>query len=143
MNFRRSKGRRGEIKSPKSDILPLMDCMFILLIYFVFSMIDMTEHPGIKVDMPAAKTAQSITDPFNSLGINSKGQIFLNKRQITLDSLEEELEIVKLDDVSKKGKRLFVTADRKANSHRVFKVLEKLRQLNLRSVFIETKEKAK
>ena len=143
MNFKPNKRRYTEVKSPKSDILPLMDCMFILLIYFVFSMIDMSEHPGIKVDMPAAKTVQNITDPFNSIGINTKGQIFLNKREITLESLEEELEIVKLNDMSKKGKRLFVTADRKVNSHVVFKVLEKLRQLNLRSVFIETKEKAR
>lgn len=142
MKINRSKVKKFESKSSKGDILPLMDCMFILLIYFVFSMIDMTEHPGVKVETPASKTSQKLTKAFHSLGVDKKGDYYLNKKKIELDRLQEELELAVIDDNTKEGKKLFITADREAKAQAVLKMMEKLRKINQRSIFIETKEKS-
>lgn len=142
MKINRSKIKKFQTKPAKGDILPLMDCMFILLIYFVFSMIDMTEHPGVRVDTPASLTSQKLAKSFNSLGVNKEGKYFLNKKQIELDRLQEELELAVINDTTKEGKKIFVTADREAKAQAVLKMMEKLRQIRQNSVYIETKERS-
>lgn len=104
-------------------------------------MLDMTEHPGVRVDTPASLTSQKVTKAFISLGVNKNGEYFLNKKKISLDRLQEELELVVINDNTKEGKKLFVTADREAKAQQVLKMMEKLRQIRKDSVYIETKEK--
>ena len=133
--------KRFQIKSPKGDILPLMDCMFILLIYFVLMMIEMVEHPGLKLITARSYTSNELTKSFNSIGINQLGELYLNKKKINLINLEEELQLLELDDQTREGKKIFLTVDQKANSHVVFNVMETLRKMEKRSVFIETKTK--
>ena len=47
MGRRRRRGVRFEMTS-------LMDVMFLVLVFFIYSIFDMTVHKGIKVDLPSA-----------------------------------------------------------------------------------------
>ena len=48
MAARRRRGGRLELT-------PLQDVMFLVLVFFIYSIFDMTMHRGLKVDLPAAK----------------------------------------------------------------------------------------
>ena len=50
MSRRRRKGARLEMTS-------LMDVMFLVLVFFIYSIFDMTVHKGVKVDLPSAAGA--------------------------------------------------------------------------------------
>ncbi len=134
------KIRKSNEKKLKSDLLPLMDCMFILLIYFIFSMLDMTNYPGIKVNTPKAHTSEKASDPFNVLTIKNK-QIYLNKELIPLEKLESKLQEVTLADMTATGKKLYISADENEKTHDVFKVLEELRKIGEEKIYIETVKK--
>ena len=131
--------KRSE-KSIKGDLLPLMDCMFILLIYFIFSMLDMTNYPGLKVDIPNANTAQKSTEAFNVITIKDS-HIYLNKEKVSLDQLEVRLQTLAIEDMTATGKTLHVAAGKEEDTHNVFKVLEKLRIIGEKRVYIETTRK--
>lgn len=48
MSRRRRMGARLEMTS-------LMDVMFLVLVFFIYSIFDMAVHRGVKVDLPAAR----------------------------------------------------------------------------------------
>ena len=50
MSRRRRRGVRFEMTS-------LMDVMFLVLVFFIYCILDMSVHRGIKVDLPAAEGA--------------------------------------------------------------------------------------
>ena len=52
---RRRRGARLEMTS-------LMDVMFLVLVFFIYSIFDMTIHRGVKVDLPGAKGVEERGD---------------------------------------------------------------------------------
>ncbi|MBQ9727676.1 MAG: biopolymer transporter ExbD [Kiritimatiellae bacterium] len=52
---RRRRGVRLEMTA-------LMDVMFLVLVFFIYSVFDMTMHRGVKVDLPGAKGAEEKGD---------------------------------------------------------------------------------
>ena len=69
---RRRKGARMEMTS-------LMDVMFLVLVFFIYSIFNMSIHRGVKVDLPDARGAEEkgerivITiSPDDSLQLNGK-----------------------------------------------------------------------
>ena len=134
------KIKKREIKKVTGDLLPLMDCMFILLIYFIFSMLDMTNYPGLKINTPKANTAQKSTEAFNVLTIKNE-EIYFNKQLIALEEIEQVLEEKSFEDITASGKKLYIAADEKEDTHNVFKVLEHLRKIGEKKVYIETVRK--
>ena len=55
MAARRRKGVRLEMT-------PLLDVMFLVLVFFIYSIFDMTMHRGVKVDLPGAKGVEEKGD---------------------------------------------------------------------------------
>ena len=55
MAARRRKGVRLELT-------PLLDVMFLVLVFFIYSIFDMTMHRGVKVDLPGAKGVEEKGD---------------------------------------------------------------------------------
>ncbi|MGA9260379.1 MAG: biopolymer transporter ExbD, partial [Desulfobacterales bacterium] len=50
-NFRNTKKARIEM-------LPMIDCVFLLLVFFIYAMLSMAVHRGLPVNLPAAKTVK-------------------------------------------------------------------------------------
>ena len=136
------KIKTNHFEKTSGDLLPLMDCMFILLIYFIFSMLDMTSYPGIKIDPPETYTSSKSTDPYNVINILESG-VYLNMKKITINDLENELQLLEIEDLTFSGKKIYISASKDTDTHLVFAVLEKLRALGKKNIFIETKKKSK
>ena len=71
-----------------------------MVIYFVFVMIDMVEHPGLKLLTPKSYTSNELSKSFNSIAVTNSGELFLNKKQIQLSQLEEKLQILEINEES-------------------------------------------
>ena len=53
-----ARRRRGV----RLELTPLLDVMFLVLVFFIYSIFDMTMHRGVKVDLPGAKGAEEKGD---------------------------------------------------------------------------------
>lgn len=73
------------------DIAPLLDMVFILLIFFVVTS-TFTRETGLDVTKPKASTAQDLAREAVLIGISRQGTIHLNESQVPLTSLRRILE---------------------------------------------------
>lgn len=86
-------GRRTSIKPLQEisevNMTPLIDLTFLLLITFIIIM-PMVEQ-GIPVNLPKGKAKELDESKLQSVTVDVKGQVFLNKTPITLEQLKTEM----------------------------------------------------
>ncbi len=82
---------RKKNPSPNVDIAPLMDMVFILLIFFVVTS-TFTQETGVDVEKPQAQSARSLKSENILIAITREGTLHLNERQIDAAGLKDVLE---------------------------------------------------
>lgn len=80
-----------ETKKARIEMLPLIDVIFLLLVYFIYAMASMVENKSIKVELPFAKTAQVQLDENVTISIKKDNSIFLGKERVDEVGLIKEL----------------------------------------------------
>lgn len=83
--------RRRELKRTKIEIIPMIDTMFFLLVFFMLSSLALTRLNGLPVNLPHASTSpkQPVTDL--TVTVDKEQQVFVNKERIPIDSLGAKL----------------------------------------------------
>ena len=84
-------GRQGS-KKARIEIIPLIDTVFFLLVFFMMSSLSMTVYRGLSVDLPKAATGQAqLPDETATVTVDREGQTFLNKRPLAPAGITAEL----------------------------------------------------
>lgn len=81
----RKKRREASI-----DISPMMDMVFILLIFFVVTS-TFTRETGVDVTKPQAQTASQLEKENIMIAITREGTIHVNERQVDMAGLKDVL----------------------------------------------------
>lgn len=84
-------------RKPKIEIIPMVDVMFLLLVFYILSTIAMTIERGIPVSLPEASSSESTSVEEVTITVNEKGEVFLNHDKVELEELGEALEGVAKD----------------------------------------------
>lgn len=134
MEFERTK----QIKM-HFDIAPLIDIVFLLLIFFMLTA-NFIMQPGIKITLPIAKTAKPQEEQKVIVFISEDNKIFLNDKKINIEELKQALE-EKLEASQKKT--VILKADEKINLGLAVKVMDIARQASAEGLVISTQIKDK
>jgi len=78
-------------KAVAIDIGPLMDMVFILLIFFIVTS-TFTRETGVDVTKPQAQSAQQVQKENIMIAITREGTIHVNERQVDFAALKDILE---------------------------------------------------
>ncbi len=78
-------------KSMGIDMGPLMDMVFILLIFFVVTS-TFTRETGVDVTKPQAQTAGALNKENIMIAITREGTVHINERQVDLIALKDVLQ---------------------------------------------------
>lgn len=83
--------KRRELKRTKIEIIPMIDTMFFLLVFFMLSSLALTRLNGLPVNLPRASTSpkQPVTDL--TITVDKDQQVFVNKERVLLDDLGSKL----------------------------------------------------
>ncbi len=83
--------RRHIQESPKIDLTPMVDIVFLLVIFFMIST-TFVEQPGVKVDLPEAG-AQFLNRQGKEIKayLAANGDIYLERQQVSLAQAREKL----------------------------------------------------
>ena len=82
--------RRGPEKA-RLEVIPMIDIVFFLLVFFMISTLSMTINRGLPVSLPKAVSSQAdLRETFN-ITVTQAGEIFLNKAPMTLQDLAQEV----------------------------------------------------
>lgn len=137
MNLR--PGHRKE-QSVEINLTPLIDVVFLLLIFFMVST-TFDRHARLKVQLPQAesKAQQTQNDPV-VLSIDASGKYFINDRQVVntqLDTLKQALlkTVADRQDVT-----VLLRADGRTPHQAVVRAMDAASQLGLTKLSIATVE---
>ena len=117
------------------NIAPLIDVVFLLLIFFMLSSHFVTQ-PGIKITLPTAVTAKLHSEEDIVISITEDNDLYLNKEQVTLDGLLDKLRI-KIGEAKKKT--IIIKADEKIDLGLAVKIMDIAKQAEAEGLVISTK----
>lgn len=114
---------RRERKPAQVDMAPMLDMVFILLIFFLVTTTFVRES-GVEVNRPAALTAEETRQSGLRLGINAAGDIYVDGQKIDLRSIRAVSErfLAQNPDGS-----IVIVADEKVTTGLTVKVLDQCR----------------
>jgi len=101
-------------------ITPLIDIVFMLLIYFLLTTNFMVDE-GIKIKLPQARAAAPQTEETITVYVDHQGQAFLGDEQISLDRLFDRL---KEKIGAQQDELVVVRADRSVMLNKAVKVMD-------------------
>jgi biopolymer transport protein ExbD len=73
------KLQRTELKKARIEIIPMIDTIFFLLVYFMITSLSMVQMSAKKVALPISTTAQSKPLEKVVLTVDDKGQFFIDR----------------------------------------------------------------
>ena len=71
------------------ELSPLIDCVFLLLIFFMLSSTMLA--PAIDLDLPDAAIASDVQSPEMVVTVDRRGRVLLNGRELRMGELSERL----------------------------------------------------
>ncbi len=83
--------RRRELKRTRIEIIPMIDTMFFLLVFFMLSSLALAKLNGLPVNLPRASTAPRQAASDLTITIDKAQQIYVNKEPVTVDQLAAKL----------------------------------------------------
>jgi biopolymer transport protein ExbD len=126
------------VKSARIEMLPLIDIVFLLLVFFIYAMLSMAVHRGLQLDLPESSTAVSSEDDSVSVSIRDDGttiECFLNKRPLPLDQLAGELMQMRKRTASPLSVQLFATES--VSYQQLYQVLDELNRAGIADISLQ------
>ena len=121
-------------KRARIEMLPMIDIVFLLLVFFIYAMLSMAVHRGLPVNLPASKTVQIDKKVVLAVTIRADGSIFVDKEPVQLDRVTTLLQ-AKAKGQEQPGVLLF--ADRNLTYQNLFLVLDRIRQAGLNRISLQ------
>jgi biopolymer transport protein ExbD len=132
MSFIKKRTRRESF----IDISPMMDMVFILLIFFIVTS-TFTRETGIDVTKPKASSAKELAKESILIGITRQGTVHINETQVNLSSLQT---ILKQMMAEFPDRPVIIVSDRDAPSGAIVDVLDECNIAKVRKVSISAEE---
>lgn len=106
------------------EIIPMIDVVFFLLVFFMMASLSMTVYQGLPVNLPEAASGQKNAAETASITLSKDGGSFLNSEPITVAGLGDRIRpmLAKHRDLA-----VIINADREVTHARVVDVLDALR----------------
>lgn len=90
---------RRTVHEPRIELIPLLDVVFLLLTFFIYSMVLMVRAELLPVQMHTFASGQPARiPPAVAVTIDRNGDIFLNREPITMEGVRERLAAFKASD---------------------------------------------
>ena len=128
---------RYKRKRARIEMVPLIDIVFLLLVFFIYAMLSMAVHKGMKVDLPkAAKPEISEETPLSISVLDNNGisVVYINKDPVTLEELEKRLH---LQMKEKEVNQVLLFADKSVSYQQLYKVLDRISSAGITAISLQ------
>jgi biopolymer transport protein ExbD len=85
--------RRRPVEKARIELIPMIDTMAFLLVFFMIASLAMTRQAGLPVSLPKAEAASPQTwgDRALVVTLNRQGEVYLDKQLVSRKSLEQRV----------------------------------------------------
>jgi biopolymer transport protein ExbD len=85
------KLERRPARKARIEIIPMIDVVFFLLVFFMMASLSMTMYRGMPVNLPTAASGQVTRDDNAAITLARDGQTYLNREPIAREALGDRL----------------------------------------------------
>ena len=124
--------KKAQEEAGEIDLTPMLDVVFILLIFFIVTSVFVTEA-GIEVIKPEASTVEDTSGDLILIAIGPSGDIWIDGDQIDPRFIRSRFEL-RLADAPNSA--IVNQADQNADNEQVMLILEAARDANIEDVSI-------
>jgi biopolymer transport protein ExbD len=115
-------------------MLPLIDIVFLILVFFIYAALSMAVHRGIPVILPKSTTAKIDKKLILSVSVKADGSIYLDKEPVSLENLSGALEN---KAAGRKETGVLLFSDRSLSYQKLFRVLDRIRMAGLTRISLQ------
>jgi biopolymer transport protein ExbD len=119
MIVRRTVARRARI-----EIIPMIDVVFFLLVFFMMASLSMAVYSGMPVSLPRASTGRDAPADSKTITVARDGRAYLDREPVTLEQLGATLRGLAGANPSL---AVVINADEEVTHGRVVSVLDEVR----------------
>lgn len=113
------------------DLTPMLDVVFIMLIFFIVTA-SFIKEPGVDINRPDATTALGVKTPI-LVAITADNKIWVNKSEFEIRQVKDQLKVLLQE--SPKGK-IVIQADKEANIKTLTEVAQAAREIGAGEISI-------
>lgn len=121
-------------KSARIELIPLIDIIFLLLVFFIYSMLSMAVYKGIPVTLPIAETVEQAKEQALFITVDKDGNVFVDRELTARDDLLGRLKREKADFPQKIA---IISGDGDSPYRAFVDVLDKVRLAGFKKVSVE------
>lgn len=133
--MRRIRGLESAEQGTEIDLTPMIDMVFILLVFFIVST-SFVKEAGITVERPGASTGEA-KNPQVIIAVDKKNVIWLQGNTVDIRMLPVKITQLKnqQEDLS-----IIIASDKKADVGTLVKILDTCREKGVEDVSVATKD---
>lgn len=144
--MRKGRWHRRSPRRARVEMIPLIDCMFLLLTFFIYIATAMVLQRGIPVDLAHASSGEPLTKEVKPIHvfIRSSGELYLEEMPVTAADLSSRLHAFVVSDASTGSgfpRPVVVNADKGVLHERVVEVLDLARESGVSQVVLAVEPK--
>ena len=130
--------------SPELNLTPLIDVVFLLLIFFMVST-TFDKESRIKVELPEATTKDEKSDDTKILDIvvDARGRYYVNQKEVVNTEIKTLKRAIEKMAEDRRDLPVIITADAKATHQAVIKVMDAASQLGFVNMTFAAKQPTK
>ncbi len=126
-------GRRAG--KARIEMLPLIDIVFLLLVFFIYAMLSMAVDHGLPVTLPRSSTAEIDKRAVLSVTVKGEGTVFVDETPVRREDLSHVLRRLSQEREGVEGVLLF--AHRDLPYQDLFRVLDSIREADITRISLQ------
>lgn len=79
--------KRRELRAPEIMLSPMIDMIFLLLVFFVISTMYMSEVKTIPIRLPVARNSETVSKSNFNVSVKQDGSLYLDEQPIPMELL--------------------------------------------------------
>lgn len=119
------------------DISPLMDCVFILLIFFIVTT-TFVDETGVEVDKPQAASSVRLEKASILIALTSKGEVVYGGREIGISGVRPLVKRM----IQKEMVPVIIQADRESESGMLVRIIDEAKLAGAEKVSLAARQAA-
>ncbi|MFM1832427.1 MAG: hypothetical protein RLZZ461_743 [Planctomycetota bacterium] len=117
------------------DMSPLIDCVFILLIFFIVTT-TFVEETGVEVNKPDAATASSLEKNSVLIALTAEGQVIYGGKEIGISGVQRE---VKRALAADQDVPVIVQADKDSKTDLLIRIIDEAKLADAKKISVATR----
>lgn len=134
------KLKQKSLPRPRIEMLPLIDIVFLLLVFFIYAMLSMAVHRGMDVNLPGSTRATHTDEAPLSLAVKTAShglEIYLNAEWIDLGDLENRLRHAAGRVNKTPSPELLLFADETVTYQQLYQVLDRVNSAGIEKISLQ------